>query len=117
MAVVIKHGTLESEQRTRSRRGHRHLQVQIVRSHIDMSASVVGKPSRLLKPYINYPDSLRIRNTLRVGYGRAQQAGRHSTQGCPFCMTLMALLFTRWTVSSTDKESAPGWWQTICMVS
>ena len=57
---------------------------QVVRPLIHMTARVAGMPARILKPYMGAIESLQIRNTLTVGYGRRTHQETWNTTGMPF---------------------------------
>ena len=80
---------------------------QVVRPLIYMTARIAGMPARILKPYIGAIENLQIRNTLTVGYGQEHTRKRGIPQGCPFSMTLTALLVRLWILQVLRALAIP----------
>ena len=80
---------------------------QVVRPLIHMTARNAGMPARILKPYIRAIESLQIRKTLTVGYVEEHTRKRGIPQGCPFSMTLTALLVRPWMMQVLRAGAIP----------
>ena len=80
---------------------------QVVQPLMCMTARIAGMPARILKPYIGTVGNLKIRNTLAVGYGEKHTRKRGIPQGCPFPMTLTALLVRQWKLQVLRACATP----------
>ena len=64
-------------------------------------------PDRVLEPYMRAIESLQIRNILTVASGAQHTRTRGIPQGCPFSMTLTALLVRPWTQKLLRRGAIP----------
>lgn len=69
---------------------------QIPRPIIHKIASEAGMPSRILEPYMRYIDNLKVRYQVGEMVGDANHDVTSIPQGCPFSMTMVALLMLPW---------------------
>ena len=80
---------------------------QIVRPVVCTMARVAGIPKRILTPYVSIMEALRIRNSLTVGYGALHTRQRGIPQGCPFSMTLTALMVRSCIIQVQKRGAIP----------
>jgi ribonuclease HI len=69
---------------------------QINRDLVLLLAEKAGMPRRILIPYFNYIDSLKIRYQIGSTVGGEHYDKTSIPQGCPFSMTIVALILLPW---------------------
>ena len=69
---------------------------QINRKLLYKIAEAAGMPKRILDPYFNYIDNLRVRYQIGKTIGKAHTDRCSIPQGCPFSMTMIALMLRPW---------------------
>ena len=69
---------------------------QINRKLLYKVAEAAGMPPRILNPYMAYIDNLKIRYQIGRTVGSEHQDRCSIPQGCPFSMTMVALLLKPW---------------------
>ena len=80
---------------------------QFVRPLVYTIARVAGIPKTILTPCVNIMEAMRIRNSLTVGYGAPHTRRRGIPQGCPFSMTLTALMVRPWIIQGQKRVAIP----------
>ena len=79
----------------------------LIRPLIYMTAGVAGIPKRVVTPFFDIMEGLRIRNTLTFGNGATLSRRRGAPQGCPFSMTFTALLVRPWIIQVQKRGAIP----------
>ena len=69
---------------------------QIVPLLIQVLAGLAGMPTKVLWPYARLMGDIQVANALPLGVGRPYSRPCSIPQGCPFSMTLLALLLRPW---------------------
>ena len=80
---------------------------QINRELVYLLASEAGMPLRILDPYFRYIDSLKIRYQVGDTVGMEHQDACSIPQGCPFSMTMVAILMLPWIHLMRSLEVEP----------
>ena len=70
-------------------------------------AKEAGMPLRILEPYFNYIDSLSIRYQIGKTIGEPHSDRCSIPQGCPFSMTMVALLMVPWVNLMKHRQVDP----------
>ena len=69
---------------------------QVVRPLVTSLARAAGMPENILKTYTSFQDDITIHNQIGDALGQAHTHRCSIPQGCPFSMTLIALLMRPW---------------------
>jgi hypothetical protein len=80
---------------------------QINRALVFMLASRAGMPSRILKPYMRYIDAIKVRYQVGQTVGNPHHDLTSIPQGCPFSMTMVALIMIPWIRKMRAMEVSP----------
>jgi hypothetical protein len=80
---------------------------QINRPLVYLLASKAGMPSRVLLPYMRYIDSLKVRYQVGSSVGVPHVDRTSIPQGCPFSMTMVALIMIPWIHKMRSMKVEP----------
>ena len=80
---------------------------QVNRKLVQRLAEKAGMPKRILEPYMRYIDNLQIRYQVADTIGLAHAERCSIPQGCPFSMTMVALLMRPWVKVMAASEVQP----------
>ena len=71
---------------------------QIRRKVVYIIARIAGMPTRILIPYTHFLENLLLYNCLAGGIGTPHTRACGIPQGCPFSMTIVALIMKPWVI-------------------
>jgi ribonuclease HI len=80
---------------------------QVNREIVYKLASEAGMPKRILDPYFRYIDSLQIRYQVGSTVGEQHYDVCSIPQGCPFSMTIVAIIMLPWVHRMRELEVEP----------
>jgi hypothetical protein len=70
-------------------------------------AITAGMPERIAEPYFRFIGDIEVRYQIGAKIGKARQERCSIPQGCPFSMTMVALLMTPWVKLMRDNQVDP----------
>ncbi len=80
---------------------------QLNRQLIYTRAKQAGMPARILQAYSNYLEGMQVQFQVGDTIGRMHQDRASLPQGCPFSMTMVALLFKPWVSMMHEAKVTP----------